>query len=622
MSRPRRFRDVRVSRRQTIGLMAMGVGALLLPGALRAAAPRHGLSVFGDLKYGPGFSHFDYVDPAAPKGGKFSQIGPTTAYNQNHLTFNTLNGYILKGDAAQGLELIFDSLMVRAEDEPDAVYGLVAASVSVSDDGHVYSFTLRPEARFHDGSPLTAEDAAFSLNILKEKGHPLITQALAEMQGAAAKASAELVVSFSGRQARSLPLFVATLPIFSKAWYASRPFDKSSLEPPLGSGPYRIGAVKPGRTITYERVADYWGADLPVNRGRHNFDQVRFEYYRDRTAQFEAFKAGEYTLREEFTSKTWATGYDFPAIRDGRVKKLTLPDHTPSGAQGWFINTRRRQFADPRVREALILAFDFEWTNKVLFYGAYRRTHSYFQNSEMMASGPPSKAELALLEPFRSQLPEEVFAEPFTPPENSGKGQNRAVLRRAARLLRQAGWTVRNGLLRDEAGRPFALEFLETDPGFERITLPFIKNLTLLGIHAKLRMVDPAQYQSRLNTFDFDITTRRFSMPVTLDESIRRYWSSADADISGSNNMSGIKSKVIDALTDRVIGAASRAEQIIAARALDRVLRAGRYWVPQWYKGSHNLAYWDIFGRPKTKPRYARGIVDTWWRDPARPEPE
>lgn len=622
MSGSKACKTISVNRRHSLALMAAGAGALFLPNNLHAAAPRHGLSVFGDLKYGADFSHFDYVNPQAPKGGLFSQVGPTAAYNQNFLTFNTLNSYILKGDAAQGLELIFDTLMTRAVDEPDAVYGLVAASVAVSQNGRLYTFQLRPEARFHDGSALTAEDAAFSLNILKDKGHPLIAQALREMRSAIAKDRHTLLVEFSGQQARDLPIFAAQLPIFSKAWYAAHAFEKSSLEPPLASGPYTIAAVKPGRSITYSRVKDYWGAALPVNQGRFNFDQIRYEYYRDRTAQFEAFKAGDYLLREEFTSKTWATGYKFPALKDGRVKKLVLPDHTPSGAQGWFINTRRRQFTDRRVREALILAFDFEWTNKVLFYGAYQRTHSFFQNSDMMAKGPPSTAELALLEPFRAELPAEVFAEPFTPPATKGNGQNRTVLRRAAGLLKQAGWQVHNGLLRGSEGQPFRLEILEDSPSFERIILPYVRNLALLGINAKLRMVDPAQYQSRLNSFDFDMTTRRFSMPATPGETIRRYWSSADADIPGSRNLSGIKSKVIDALSDRVIEAASREEQIIAARALDRVLRAGRYWVPQWYKPSHNLAYWDIFARPKTKPRYARAIVDTWWRDPAKTEPQ
>ncbi|HHK74090.1 MAG TPA: ABC transporter substrate-binding protein, partial [Rhizobiales bacterium] len=524
-----------------------------------------------------------------------------------------LNSYILKGDAAQGMELVFDSLMTRANDEPDAIYALLAETVEISGDGRLYIFNINPKARFHDGSPLSAEDAAFSLQLLKSKGHPLISQAMRELSRISAANKSRLEVEFSGRHSRDLPLFVAQLPIFSKAYYSTHDFTKTTLEPPLGSGPYKVGQFRAGSYINYDRVKDYWAKDLGVNTGRFNFDRVRFEFYRDRTAQFEAFKSGDYRLREEFTSKTWATGYTFPAVKDGRVRRLVLPDDTPSGAQGWFINTRRKNFTDPRVREALIYAFDFEWTNKVLFYGAYQRTRSFFENSVMMAKGRPSEPELKLLEPFRGQIPDEVFGEPFSPPVSNGRGQDRRLLRHASQLLRQAGWTVRNGLLRNADGEVFRLEILEDSPGFKRIILPYIKNLEILGIRARLRMVDPAQYQSRLKSFDFDMTTRRYSMPPTPGEEILRYWSSADANIKGSRNLSGIASPAVDALTQKVIQAKSRKEQVIAARALDRVLRAGRYWVPQWFKASHTLAFWDEFGRPKTKPRYARGIVETWW---------
>ncbi len=606
------------TRRQSLTMMAAGSGAALLPSFVWAGAARHGLSVFGDLKYPEAFSHFDYVNPNAPKGGELSQIGPSAAYNQNFLTFNSLNSYILKGDAAQGLELIFDTLMTRAFDEPDAVYGLLARSVEISQNGNRYIFNINEQARFHDGSVLNAVDAAFSLKLLKEKGHPLISQAMREVKKITALTHLKLEVMFSGKQAKDLPMQIAQLPIFSKAYYSAHDFEKSTLEPPLGSGPYKIGKFKAGSYINYDRVADYWAKDISVNVGRYNFDRIRFEFYRDRTAQFEAFKAGDYRLREEFTSKTWATGYKFPAMKDGRVKKLVLPDDTPSGAQGWFINTRRKPFDDPKVREALIYAFDFEWTNKVLFYGAYRRTSSFFQNSDMMAKGLPSKEELKLLEPYRGQLADEVFGEPFTPPISDGSGQDRRLLRHAAKLLGAAGWRVRNGLLRNKAGEVLTLEILEDSPSFERIILPYIKNLKILGIRAKLRLVDPAQYQSRLKSFDFDLTTRRYSMPMTPGEIIRRYWSSDDAAIPGSRNLSGIADKVIDALSDKVIQAKSRKQQITAARALDRVLRAGRYWVPQWNKATHNLALWDEFARPKTKPRYARGIVDTWWIDPEK----
>src|SRR5499427_4571545 len=445
---------------------------LLLVTGAAAAAPRlphahasdfiesHGLSAFGDLAYRPDFTHFNYVNPNAPKGGVFSQIGPDRLYNQNFLTFNSLNTFILKGDAAQGMELTFASLMVRAGDEPDAMYGLAAEKVRRSADGLVYQFFIRPGAKFHDGSPLTAQDAAFSLNILKEKGHPLIGQPLRDFLGAKADDDVRVTVSFAPKRARDVPLFVAGLPIFSRAYYATRPFDESTLEVPLGSGAYKVGRFEPGRYIEYQRVADWWGADLPVARGQNNFGTLRFEYYRDRDVGFEGFSAQSYLFREEFTSRFWATRYDFPAVRDGRVLRDEIPDDTPSGAQGWFINTRRRKFADPRVREALNNAFDFEWTNKTIMYGSYKRTISVFQNSDMMAQGAPSAEEVALLEPFRAQAPAEVFGETYMPPVSDGSGEDRMLLRKAAKLLIDAGCPVQNGKRVLPDGQPFTIEFL------------------------------------------------------------------------------------------------------------------------------------------------------------------
>ncbi|HXN43574.1 MAG TPA: extracellular solute-binding protein, partial [Xanthobacteraceae bacterium] len=374
-------------------VLALGAGVLALGPARRVTAieaggeiETHGLSAFGDLKYPADFTHLDYVDPHAPKGGTFSQVGPERQYNQSFLTFNSLNSYILKGDGAQGMQLTFASLMARAADEPDAVYGLAARAVRVSPDRRTYRFLLREAARFHDGSPLTAHDAAFSLTTLKATGHPIIRQFLRDFQDAQAADAATLVVRFAEQRARDVPLFLATLPIFSRAYYAGRTFDETSLEVPLGSGPYKVGRFEPGRFIEYQRVEGWWGAELPVARGQNNFDVVRFEYYRDRDVAFEGFTAKNYLFREEFTSRIWATRYDFPALRDGRVKREVVPDDTPSGAQGWFINTRREKFKDRRLREALIYAFDFEWTNKNIMYGAYKRTVSVFQNSEMMAA--------------------------------------------------------------------------------------------------------------------------------------------------------------------------------------------------------------------------------------------
>ncbi|HET6375397.1 MAG TPA: extracellular solute-binding protein, partial [Methylocella sp.] len=376
----------------------------------------HGLSVFGDLALPPGFRHFPYVNPNAPKGGEISLQVSSTLGNQNFTTFNTLNIYILKGDGAAGMSAIFDSLMAGSGDEPDSLYGLVARAVRISPDKRTYRFLLRKEARFHDGSPLTARDVAFSLNILKEKGHPSIRQPLRDLDAAEAEADDIVMVHLKPNHSREAALIVAGQPIFSAAYYAKRPFDETTLEPPLGSGAYKVGAFDQGHYITFERVPGYWGKDLPVNVGQANFDRIRFEYFGDRKVAFEAFKAGVFTFREEFTSAVWATGYDFAAVKDGRVKRAMIPDESPMGTQGWFLNTRRDKFKDPRIREAIGLAFDFEWTNANIMYGVYSRTVSYFQNSPMAAEGRPSPEEVALLEPFRGEIDPSVFGDVTVPP--------------------------------------------------------------------------------------------------------------------------------------------------------------------------------------------------------------
>ena len=480
----------------SIGAGAVASSVIALDGRAQPAgrdAERHGISSFGDLKYPDDFPHFDYVNPKAPKGGVFSQIGPGTIYNQNTLTFNSLNSYILRGDAAQGMELTFASLMARSGDEPDAMYGLAARAVRISADGLTYRFVIRPEARFHDGSPLTAQDVAFSLTMLKEKGHPIITQLLRDFAGCEAADDATVTVRFAPKRARDVPLFVAGLPIFSRAYYAQRPFDESTLDIPLGSGPYQVGRFEAGRYIEYKRVPNWWGADLPVARGQHNFDTVRYEYYRDRDVGFEGFTAKSYLFREEFTSRIWATRYNFPAIKDGRVKRDVIPDDTPSGAQGWFINTRRAKFSNPKLREALGCAFDFEWTNKSIMYGSYERTHSVFQNSDMMANGKPGAEELALLEPFRGKVPDEVFGEPFVPPVSDGSGQDRALLRRASQLLQEAGYVIKDGKRVTPQG-----ERAEDGIPARRAVIPASPHAVHqeprdAGIDAKLRIVDPVQ---------------------------------------------------------------------------------------------------------------------------------
>ncbi len=613
---------MRLTRRHALSLAAAAaaarVGARFSTPAAAQEAERHGMSAFGDLALPVDFKHFPYVNPDAPKGGRYSETVSSRGFNGSFLTFDSLNGYILKGNGAFGMDLTFATLMARAGNEPDAMYGLAARGVRISDDGLTYTLTLRPEAKFHDSSPLTAHDVAWSLATLKDKGHPLISQRLRDMKGVEASDERTVVVHFVAKRGRDVPLFVAGLPIFSRAYYDKHPFDQTTLDIPLGSGGYKVGKFSVGHFIEFERVKDWWGADLPVSRGQGNFDLVRYEYYRDREVGFEGFSAGNYLFREEFTSRTWATRYNFPAFKAGRVKRSVIPDDTPSGAQGWFINTRRKQFQDRRLREALIDCFDFEWTNKNLMYGSYDRTQSVFENSPMKAVGPPTPAELKLLEPFRGKVPDEVFGEPYVPPVSDGSGHDRRWLLRGARLLNEAGCRLVGGKRVLPDGTPISFEFLIEEPTFKPHHLTYMKNLATIGLHSTLRIVDPVQYRARVDNFDFDITVDRFSFSSTPGESLRNYFTARAAGIKGTQNLSGIADPAMDALVDAAIAAQTRAELIAACRALDRVFRAGRYWIPHWYKASHWIAYWDVFGFPAGKPRYFRGIPETWWYDPAK----
>jgi microcin C transport system substrate-binding protein len=604
-------------------VLGLGAGALAAPwlrlpiaaAAEEAGAESHGMSSFGDLKYPADFQRFDYINPDAPKGGVFSTIPSARAYNQSFFTFNSFNAFILKGEGAQGMDLTFASLMARANDEPDGMYGLAARSVQISPDKLTYRFAMRPEAKFHDGSRITAQDVAFSINTLKEKGHPNIVIQLRDMVKAEASDDAMVVVTFAPKRARDVPLYVAGLPIFSKAYYANRAFDESTLDAPLGSGPYKLGKYEINRFVEFDRVKDWWAADLPINRGSFNFDTVRFEFYRDRDVAFEGFTAKNYLFREEFTSRIWATRYDFPAAKDGRVKLETLPDETPSGGQGWFINTRREQFKDPRVREALINAFDFEWTNKNVMYGAYARTVSPFQNSDMVAEGDPSPEELKLLEPFRGQVPDEVFGKPYVPPVSDGSGQDRALLRKSQQLLDQAGLPVKDGKRLLPNSEVFKIEFLLDEPSFQPHHATFIKNLALVGVEAAIRMIDAVQYRARVEAFDFDVTTNRMNFSPTPGDSLRPYFTSQSAATKGSYNLSGVSNPAIDALVEKAIAAETRQDLNTACRALDRLFRAGRYWIPQWYRTTHPIAYWDQFGHPPKPAKYAQGVgaPDNWW---------
>jgi microcin C transport system substrate-binding protein len=599
-------------------VLAGGSAALLMTRPVRATAgdaETHGLSSFGDLALPPDFKHFSYVDPAAPKGGQLSLQIKSTTGNQNFDTFDTLNIYVFKGDGAAGMDATFDSLMLASGDEPDSAYGLLARAVTVAADKLTYRFLLRPEARFHDGSPVTARDVAFSLMALKEKGHPTFRAVLTDLAAAEAESDHVAAIRFVPDRSRDAHLTVAAMPIFSGAWWRDRDFESSTLEAPLGSGPYRVARFEPGRFIEFGRVPDYWARDLPVRIGTANFDRLRYEYFRDRQVAFEAFKSGVFNYQEEYTSRIWATGYDFPAIHDGRVRKETLPNGAPVPSQGWYFNTRRDAFKDPRVREAIGLAFDFAWTNRNIMFGFYRRTESFFENSSMKATGRPGPEELALLEPLRGKVPAEVFGEPYVPPVSDGSGSDRALLRRADTLLREAGCRRDGGALMRPDGRPFEIEFLDFQAALQPHTQPFQENLKRLGIRAFSRIVDAAQYRRRMDEYDFDMASMALGGSTTPGDDLKVVFGSKQGQAPGSRNIAGIADPAVDTLIDRIAKAKTREDLTFACRALDRVLRAGRYWIPMWYRSDSWVAHWDVFSRPGTAPKFGTGAPGTWWWD-------
>ncbi len=591
----------------TVPLAALGAAA---PAPPHAAGPVHALSMYGDLKYGPGFRHFDYVNPDAPKGGdvRLEAIG----------TFDTLNPFVLKGVAAAGIGETFDTLMVGSADEPFSEYGLIAESVELAPDRSWVAFTLRPEARFQDGSPITVEDVVWTFQTLRTKGHPFYRSYYAHVGGVAAAGPRTVRFTFKPGDNRELPLIVGQMPVLSKRYWTGRTFEKTTLAAPLGSGPYRVAAVEPGRSITYRRVPDYWAASLPVNVGRFNFDTIRYDYYRDSTVSLEAFKGGAYDFRLENVSKNWATAYHVPAVAQGFIKREQIPNEIPTGMQAFAYNTRRRVFADPRVRAALAHAFDFEWTNAHLFYGAYTRTRSYFSNSELASRGLPGPLELEVLRPFRGRVPEEVFTKEYAPPSTAGDNGLRRNLLVALHMLQAAGWTVRDGrMVNATTGEPLAFEILLAEPSFERVALPFAKNLERLGVTARVRTVDTAQYQYRLDNFDFDMTVAVWPQSLSPGNEQTDYWGSAKASVPGSRNLAGVRDPVVDALIAGLIAAPARASLVARTRALDRVLLWGHYVIPQWHLTAFRVAYWNKFGRPAVAPKYGLGF-NTWWVDPVK----
>jgi len=568
------------------------------------AEPHHGIAMHGTVKYPTGFHHFDYVNPDAPKGGELRRAALGT--------FDSLNPFIPKGVQADDAELPFESLMAPSADEPFSMYGLLAESIDTPPDRSWVVFTLRPQARWHDGKPVTADDVIFSLEILRSKGEPNYRFYYAGVEKAEKLGERVVKFTFKPGDNRELPLVLGEMPILPKHYWQGRTFEATTLEPPLGSGPYRIGSFEPGRFIVYERVRDYWGRDLPVRRGSNNFDRLRFDYYRDATVALEALKAGEYDLRAENEAKKWATGYeDWAALKDGRAVKTALPHHLPAGMQAFAFNLRRPLFQDRRIRQALGLAFDFQWTNQTLFYGQYSRSYSYFSNSELAAQGLPDRRELTYLQPIRDQIPPQVFTDIFQPPQTDGSGNIRPNLRMAMALLEQAGWRVEEGLLRKD-GQPFEFEILLYQSSFERIVLPFVRNLARLGITAHVRTVDMTQYMNRVRSFDFDMNVSSWPQSLSPGNEQSFFWGSESADQPGSRNVLGIKNPAIDHLIDLVISAPDRDELVARTRALDRVLLWNHYVIPQWYYGYNRLAYWDKFGQPAIVPLKGTQIM-TWW---------
>lgn len=587
---------------------AIGLLVLFLSVVAAAAAGGYGLSLFGELKYGPDFTHFDYANPNAPKGGsmKFAAIG----------TYDTLNPFIVKGVPAAGIGQVFDTLMTQSEDEPGSEYGLVAESAQVAPDKLSVLYTLRKEARFHDGSPITPADVVWTFDTLRDKGQPMYRSYYGDVLKAAPEGDRGVRFTFKNSNNRELPVILGEMPVLSEKYWSAHDFTKTTLDPPLGSGAYTIQSVEPGRSITYKRVADYWGANLPADKGRFNVDTIRYDYYRDPTVSLEAFKAGQYDVRRENSSKAWATGYDSPALRQGLIKKETIPNQLPSGMQGFGYNLRRPLFQDPRVRQALAYAFDFEWSNKNLFYGLYTRTRSYFDNSELAATGLPQGEELQTLTPFRGKIPDEVFTKEYNPPRYDNKFTVRDGLREAIKLLKEAGWSFKNQqLVNDKTGAPFAFEILLNDPQMERIVMPFADNLKRIGIAARIRLVDTAQYQRRIDTFDYDMAVVVFGESLSPGNEQREYWGSKAADQQGSQNILGVKNPVIDQLIEELIKSPDRASLIAHTHALDRVLQYGYYVIPNFHNTAFWVAYWNKFRRPEVSPKYGLGL-STWWVDP------
>lgn len=598
--------------RRLIALLLALVAGGFVPAA-HAQSPVHtyyALSLLGEPKYPPGFKYFDFVNPDAPKGGELKEaaIG----------SFDSFNPFIVKGNPADNIGSLFETLLTQSPDEADTAYGLLAQSIELPDDHSWVAFNLRPEARFQDGTAVTAEDVVFTFNTLTTKGNPQYALYYADVTKAEAVGPLKVKFTFKRTTNRELPEILGQLPVLPEHYWKDKTFDETTLVPPVGSGPYKIDSFEVGRYVTYRRDPTYWGWKLPVKIGRDNWDVVRIDYYRDPNVAQIAFLAGAFDFWMESSAKTWARGYDTPAVKDGRIIKEQIPYHIPSGMQCFVFNIRKPIFQDRRVREALNYALDFEWDNKNLFFGQYVRTKSYFDNSELASSGLPSPEELKSLEPFRGKIPDEVFTTAFTLPTTDGSGNNRANLRQADALLNAAGWVIKGGKrVNEKTGEALSFEILLDNPLFERVALPFAQSLKRLGVDVRVRTVDSAQYTQRIQNFDYDMVVGAFGESLSPGNEQRWFWGSAAADTPGSPNLVGIKNPAIDALIEEVIASPDRQQLIYRTRALDRVLLWNYYVIPHWHLGAYRIAYWNRFSRPAVMPKYDLGF-DTWWVDPVK----
>jgi len=569
----------------------------------------HALSLLGEPALPPDFPHWPWVDPNAPKGGEIA----LTALG----SYDSFNPFILRGTAAVGIINLYDSLLKESADEASTEYCHLAGRIELPADQRWVAFELRDTARWHDGMPITADDVVWTFNTLREKGRPNYRAYWADVAEVVAEGQRRVVFRFKTNENRELPLIVGQLQVLPKHYWEARDFSRPSLDVPLGSGPYRIDRFEAGRSLVYRRVEDYWARDLPTAKGTANFNSMRYEYFRDPTVALEAFKAGQIDFRTENVAKDWATAYDFPAVRKGLVRRDEIRHERPTGMQAFAVNLRRPLFQDARVRRALIEVFDFEWMNANLFYGSYTRTTSYFSNSELASSGVPEGREREILETYRTQLPEALFREPYKLPVTDGSGNNREGLRRALDLLRLAGWTVKDRKLVNARGEAFAFEILLNGPSFERVALPYIQTLQRLGMEPRVRTVDPAQYEKRMDAFDFDMTVDGQGQSLSPGNEQRDFWTCDKAQEEGSENKAGICNPVVDALVEQLINAPDRAELVARTRALDRVLLWNDFMIPQWHNRTFRVAYWDKLGRPPRNPRFALAL-DSWWVVPGR----